>query len=95
MPQSVASLSNALDLMRSSLFRVPARLTQGTNPLSKFIRVFLDELAGHVLLKISRRDGWLESITDIPFGSITAHCYVHTERVSNVRGEQLNCDIAE
>ena len=63
--------------------------------VSKFIRAFLGELAGHVLLEISRQDGWLESITDIPLGSITAHCYVHAERVSNVRGEQLNCVIAE
>lgn len=50
---------------------------------------------GHVLLKISRQDGLLESVADIPFGSITAHCYVHTERVNNVEGEQPNRGIAE
>ena len=81
--------------MGSSLFSIPARLTQGTSPLSKSIRTFLDESMRHVLLKISRQDGWLDSVTDIPFGSITAHCYVHTEGETNVKDEQPNRDIAE
>jgi hypothetical protein len=39
------------------------------------------------LFKSSRQDGWQESITDIPFGSITTHCFVHTEIVNNVKAE--------
>lgn len=53
------------------------------------------ELVGHVLPKSSRQDGWLESVTDVPFGSIAAHCYVRAEKVNNVKGEQMNCAITE
>lgn len=62
---------------------------------SKSIRLLLDKLVGHKLLKSSRQDGWLESNADIPYGSITVHCYVHTEIVNNVKSELLNCVIAE
>ena len=95
LPQSAATLSNALDLMGSSLFSIPARLIQGTSPLSKSIRDLLDEPVPHALSKSSRPDGRLESVSDIPFGSIAAHCYVRAEKVNNVKGEQLNYAIPE